>query len=162
MGYCFRPLIIGIFCLVLNVSANSQNINEQKYTYTDNSNNKYSYTLYDFSMGYSIKVKYFASNAYNRYQNWQYGKKVLLICSGAFSNSWSSDAIPIGLTVDNGTVVNRNIDNKHHRCILDLENDSTENLSSLSSLDTQFLMNNHEDYRYPDYSTCLLCLSQHT
>lgn len=66
--------------------------------------------LYDFKMGGNIKVKYFARNAYANYQSWRYSKNILLICSGAFSETWEPDSRPVGFTVDNGLLVNRSID----------------------------------------------------
>lgn len=71
----------------------------------------HSYDLYIFKMDGKLKVKYFASNAYERYEEWQDEKKVLAACAGAFSDGWELDSKPIGLTVDNGEVVNRVIDN---------------------------------------------------
>lgn len=60
-----------------------------------------------------IKAKYFASgNAYKKYSDWLKGKNIILVSSGAYSNGFSSYNTPIGVCVDNGTVVNRNIDKK--------------------------------------------------
>lgn len=70
--------------------------------------NSYHYKVYDFIKdGSTIKTKYFAQNAYQQYENWKSGKTVLLVTAGAFSDSWSSTAKPVGLCVDNGTIVNR-------------------------------------------------------
>lgn len=59
-----------------------------------------------------LKAKYFAhktSNAsvYNRYRRWAAGKQVAMISSGAFTAG--DYKTPVGLTVDNGRVVNRRI-----------------------------------------------------
>lgn len=76
--------------------------------YTNNSN---VYNLHTFTMGDDVKVKYFAQNAYSRYSTWKKDKNVLLVCSGAFSETWDVNSVPVGFTIDNGTVVNKSIDN---------------------------------------------------
>lgn len=58
-----------------------------------------------------VKAKYFAKNAYSAYQQWKQNKDIVLVSSGAYSTSWNSDATPVGLCVDNGEIVNRNIEN---------------------------------------------------
>ena len=60
-----------------------------------------------------IKAKYFAEDAYNSYVKWKTGKDIVMISSGAYSTGWSSSTdTPVGLCVDNGTIVNRNIEDK--------------------------------------------------
>jgi hypothetical protein len=61
-------------------------------------------------MGNAIKTKYFSRNANTRYTNWQKNKKVMLICAGAFSETWETTSKPVGLTVDAGKLVNSKID----------------------------------------------------
>jgi len=56
-----------------------------------------------------VKAKYFAKNANDQFDNWRSNKRILFYCSGAFSESWDPNGRPIGITVDNGTVVNRNL-----------------------------------------------------
>lgn len=56
-----------------------------------------------------LKAKYFAQNAYSRYLTWKQGKKVVLVCAGAFSSDWTSGAVPVGICVDNGVTVNNKI-----------------------------------------------------
>lgn len=69
------------------------------------------FTLYDFSRkGTRIRAKYFAENAYSQYMNWKVGKNILLAAAGAYSTSFNSSAKPVGLTVDNGVIVNRRVD----------------------------------------------------
>jgi hypothetical protein len=63
-----------------------------------------------------IKAKYFAYKengkiVHERYDNWRSGKNVVLISSGAYATGFSGSDLPVGLTVDNGNIVNRNIDN---------------------------------------------------
>jgi hypothetical protein len=84
-----------------------------KYKISTKNKNGNEYKLYDFSRsGGQIKAKYFATNAYKQYQQWKLGKEILLIMPGAFSTSFDpKKAKPVGLTVDNGVLINRNIDN---------------------------------------------------
>jgi hypothetical protein len=78
------------------------------------------------SFGYSnwmkrknVKAKYFAQknstqSVYERFEDWKEGKDVVMACSGAFSSQVygrpQKDWPPVGLTVDNGVVVNKNIE----------------------------------------------------
>lgn len=79
---------------------------KKTYTYQE-----HTYTLYAFSRKDSeVRAKYFAQNAYNQYRTWKSGKTILLVTTGAFSDSWENNAKPVGLCVDNGTVVNRTPD----------------------------------------------------
>lgn len=57
-----------------------------------------------------VKAKYFAQNANRQFANWRNDKRILYYCSGAFSESWNSNSPPLGICVDNGRIVNRNID----------------------------------------------------
>lgn len=64
-----------------------------------------------------IKAKYFAAKDYNgnavpdRYDNWQRGKNVICASSGTYmSNCDGYNATPVGLTIDNGVVVNRTLE----------------------------------------------------
>ncbi len=96
---------------------------------TSNFNNEVkTYSLSDYSgeIGYSIwldrksqkvKAKYFAHKDVNsgqivndRYENWRGGRNVILISSGAYASEWEASDIPVGITIDNGIVVNRAID----------------------------------------------------
>jgi len=57
-----------------------------------------------------LKAKYFAKNAYSEFLRWKSGKDIVLISSGAYSTGWdASSDTPVGLCVDNGATVNRNI-----------------------------------------------------
>jgi len=70
------------------------------------------FILYQFSrQGGRLKARYFAQNANYFFQQWKAGKQVLLVCAGAFSSSWETDAPPVGICVDNGQVVNRAVNN---------------------------------------------------
>lgn len=65
--------------------------------------------------GERIKAKYFAykedgDNVYTRYTNWAKNKNVILFTGAAyFSGTTYDDAVPVGLTIDDGNVVNRNL-----------------------------------------------------
>ena len=71
----------------------------------------------------SIQAKYFAfreqnrlgtQTVYNRYVDWKRNKNIVAVCSGAFSTELpgrnNRNAVTVGLTVDNGRIVNRNIE----------------------------------------------------
>ncbi|GAA4318780.1 hypothetical protein [Flaviaesturariibacter amylovorans] len=71
-------------------------------------NNNHRYVLFDFKIGDGrVKTKFFAQNAYARYQEWKKNREVLLVTVGAFSDSWEMDARPVGMCIDEGTVVSR-------------------------------------------------------
>lgn len=63
-----------------------------------------------------VNAKYFAENPnnstpYQRYQSWRGGKSVVLVSSGAYATDFNiNQGKPVGLTVDNGSIVNRNYD----------------------------------------------------
>jgi hypothetical protein len=69
-----------------------------------------SFELHDFIMGDDIKVKYFSRNSADRFMEWRDGKEVMLLCSGAFSETWEKNSKPVGLTIDYGQVINKDID----------------------------------------------------
>jgi len=59
-----------------------------------------------------IKAQYFAdkmnySSIYERFNAWKSGKVLISICSGAFTND---NTKPKGITIDNGTIINRDVD----------------------------------------------------
>jgi hypothetical protein len=67
-----------------------------------------------------IKAMYFAdkinhSSIYNRYEAWKNGKTLISVCSGAFTNDYTK---PIGITVDNGTIINRTVENKMNGLVI--------------------------------------------
>jgi hypothetical protein len=57
-----------------------------------------------------VKAKYFAKDANRQFDRWKDGKRILFYCSGAFSEGWDTDSPPLGVCVDNGHIVNRNLD----------------------------------------------------
>lgn len=80
--------------------------------------------------GHRVKAKYFALRSQNitvhdRMQNWKQGRNLILACSGAFSTELpgnSSGGTTVGLTVDNGRIVNRNIDRTMDGVVIVLDN----------------------------------------
>jgi hypothetical protein len=62
--------------------------------------------------GNRVKAKYFAAadfngnNVYQRFQKWSPGKNLILVSSGTYMDY---DGIPVGLTIDNGVIVNRSL-----------------------------------------------------
>ncbi|MFN8397197.1 MAG: hypothetical protein U0176_21415 [Bacteroidia bacterium] len=57
-----------------------------------------------------VRAKYFATGAvYSKYQEWQPYNDVVMVCSGAFTSDYKT---PMGLTIENGVLVNKLIDTK--------------------------------------------------
>lgn len=99
------------FALIIGASAAGQSYFNGKYNIVPYNYKDKTFTLYDFSRAggaaTNMKAKYFATDAYNQYLNWKSDKEILLIAPGAFSDGWDSSAKPVGLCVDNGTIINR-------------------------------------------------------
>ena len=64
--------------------------------------------------GKRIKVKYFAAKdndgtiVSERFKNWAYGKDIIAYTSGTYMTSFDLRlATPVGITVDNGKIVNK-------------------------------------------------------
>lgn len=116
-----------------NVNINNGNYKLGNYNYKG-----YEFNIHSFQMGSDIKVKYIAKNAYNQFYELKKYNKIILACSGAFSESWEANSKPVGMTVDNGTIVNRHIDTKMDGLVI-VDNNSVgvidlDNLSSGQSL----------------------------
>ena len=65
-----------------------------------------------------VKAKYFAAkdefgnNVYNRFEKWKLkNPNVILISSGTYFDGFSGSEKPVGLTIDNGVVVNETLEN---------------------------------------------------
>ena len=57
-----------------------------------------------------IKAKYFATGfVYQKFAQWQPHNDVVMVCSGAFTNDYKT---PMGITIDNGTLINKLVDTK--------------------------------------------------
>ncbi len=109
-----KVIVFLVFASIsFNLIAQQTNYSVDNYTYSSDS-----YNLHSFLMGEDVKVKYFAQNAYSRYQSWKSGKDILLVCSGAFSETWEPNSIPVGLTIDNGAIVNKSIDDEMDGLVL--------------------------------------------
>jgi hypothetical protein len=72
----------------------------------------YPINIYAYEMNSDIKVKYFPQNANMYFDSWREGKYVLMACSGAFSENWHSNSLPVGFTAHKGRMINRNIDSE--------------------------------------------------
>jgi hypothetical protein len=89
------------------------NGNVRHYRLLDDGEN-YGYSIWMNRSSKKVKAKYFAhktysQSVYERYEEWKSGRDVVMACSGAFTTKDYSKTV--GLTVDNGREVNRNIDN---------------------------------------------------
>jgi len=69
--------------------------------------------------GGRVKAKYFAhkQNGYHvhhRYTTWRVndGKNIILKSSGTYATSWNNSDLPVGVTADNGVIVNRDYSSK--------------------------------------------------
>ncbi len=82
------------------------------YQLTQNSS-LYGYAVWFSRQSQKTKVKYFAKkNAYSNYLTWKKTKRILLVCSGAYSTSFNINiALPVGLTVDDGEKINATLQN---------------------------------------------------
>jgi exopolysaccharide biosynthesis protein len=68
------------------------------------------YAVWMKRSGKKVKAKYFACGEANkRYEEWRSNRKIVMACSGAFTTNDFGSPLPVGLTVDNGLVVNKNI-----------------------------------------------------
>ncbi|WP_298424185.1 hypothetical protein [uncultured Kordia sp.] len=103
----FFVFILMSFLGIANVFSQEFDSNYTTSTYT---HYKHKFYVHSFNMGNSIKTKYFSKNANTRYLSWQKNKKVMLICAGAFSETWKTTSKPVGLTVDAGNLINSRID----------------------------------------------------
>lgn len=103
----------------------SESINFRSFdNYVKSYNLKYDGEDFGYAMwmnrkGGKVNAKYFArktdnQSVYQRFNEWKRGKNIVMACSGAFSSEMKGKSqdkwIPVGLTVDNGVVVNRKIE----------------------------------------------------
>jgi hypothetical protein len=122
-----RYLSILILITILIITSSSTKINKDKGLNEDYCSSAFDenvkvYTLKDKNkaVGTSIwlkrnriKAKYFAHKQYGqsvneRYDSWKPEKEIILMTGAAYVNGWRGSEIPVGITVDNGLVVNRN------------------------------------------------------
>ncbi|MGH1337228.1 MAG: hypothetical protein ACRBFS_13985 [Aureispira sp.] len=104
-------LLIILNTVTLFSQKNSASFDKEYSTITKYSNSNY-YILRIFSRAEgAVKAKYFAVDPHNQYKKWKNEKKILFLTEATFSNSLNPENTkPVGLTVDNGRLVNRNID----------------------------------------------------
>ena len=114
--------ILFTFCLSFFVILKSYAQYSKQYVKTSTVKHKgFSYKVIYMDRGLSgkkINAKYFAakdlngSSVPNRFYNWSKSKNIICVTSGTYMNAYDSKvALPVGLTVDNGIVVNKQIEN---------------------------------------------------
>ncbi|CAN5891054.1 hypothetical protein BH11BAC7_BH11BAC7_35480 [soil metagenome] len=60
-----------------------------------------------------VRIKYFAAKDFDRksvprrYADWSTGRNIISVCSGTYMQSCKPDASPVGLTIDQGWLVNK-------------------------------------------------------
>lgn len=101
----------GSFC------ASSFDDDVQTYVFKRNGSNKGNSIWISRKSG-RAKAKYFAhksggDDVHDRYTKWRINgsKNIILKSSGAYATGWNNSNIPVGVTVDNGVIVNRNYHN---------------------------------------------------
>lgn len=118
-------LFISLLCLIFSaglslvqagLQAQTQTYLKGSYIRSEVEFDDSEFVVYSFSRKKNskgkVKAKYFAKNANDQFRDWKEDKRILFYCSGAFSESWDTDSPPLGICVDNGRIVNRNIDNR--------------------------------------------------
>lgn len=97
----------------------SQSYDSKYVEFSSVSDGGYTYNVVYMNRGGSgnrIKAKYFAANTNNttvplRYYNWSQSKNMIAVTSaGYMDNCYSQIASPVGLTIDNGQIVNKNLE----------------------------------------------------
>ncbi|MEL6561006.1 MAG: hypothetical protein AAFQ94_22630 [Bacteroidota bacterium] len=111
---CLLLFMLSFLFVEYNYAQGNQSYLKGKYkTFSDNSMGK-EIQFFAFSRsGNTIKAKYFAQNAPEQFKAWkkQVNPNILLITVGAYSTSFNVDTRkPLGLTVDNGETVNKNLE----------------------------------------------------
>lgn len=77
--------------------------------------NSFTYSLIIMNRsGERVKAKYFAvsdasGNVWQKYNQWQANKVIITYASGAYSTDYTDNGIPVGLTMQDGVIINRNI-----------------------------------------------------
>ena len=102
-----------ITALLLTSLIHAQSYYNGRFTIETYSYGDRDFTLYDMSRasidssGAKIGVKYFATNSYDRLTEWKRDKEILLITSAGYMDGWNANAKPVGLSVDDGQIINR-------------------------------------------------------
>jgi hypothetical protein len=135
MKHLFSLVLLTLIAIIISsftyptttpTHSNKENGISEQYCNNAFDGNVKTYTLKDgySNLGHSIWIsrksgkvnaKYFADKQYgqvvhDRYDSWRSGKDVVLMSSGAYATGWDGTDIPVGVTVDNGIVVNRKYD----------------------------------------------------
>lgn len=98
-------LIFGLFL----PCAKAQNYLDGLYQINQMEYKQKNYTLFSFyKKSTQIKAKYFVRGS-KSFASLR-GKKILFYCSGAFSQTWDENSVPLGICVDRGKIINRNVD----------------------------------------------------
>ncbi|MDZ4838394.1 MAG: hypothetical protein SGJ04_00150 [Bacteroidota bacterium] len=113
-----KYILLTIVLLTITLTnTGSKNLGYDK-NLVDIASTKYNGNKYETIMmsrkGERVKAKYFAAkdvnnnSVYQRYKQWAVGKKIILVSSGTYmDNSFS----PVGITIDNGVIVNKSLEN---------------------------------------------------
>ncbi|GGG10115.1 hypothetical protein GCM10011344_08480 [Dokdonia pacifica] len=106
-------------CSIFSLHLDAQTYNPQHVKVSSVTDANYPYKVIYMDRGLSgkkIKAKYFAAKDYNgtsvpnRFLNWSQDKNLICVTSGTYMSKYDPIiALPVGLTVDNGVVVNKNI-----------------------------------------------------
>lgn len=112
-----------LLIVAFTLKSNAQSISESSYktiwsgevqiNILKSNGSKIGQSVYLSRSSKSIKAMYFAASkgsnsVYERYLNWKPGKQIIACCAGAYlSGNYST---PLGLTIDGGQLVNRNVD----------------------------------------------------
>jgi hypothetical protein len=99
-----------------------------------------------------VKAKYFAAadfngnNVFQRYSKWVQGKNVILVSSGTYMDY---DGVPVGLTIDNGVLVNKTVAS-HFDGLVVVNNNGGISVSSLKLADLKIKSNNSDTVKKYD------------
>ena len=109
------------------------------------------YILFDFNRENNlVKAKYFARNAYAQYETWRQGKEILLVTAGAYSETFAPGSIPVGLCVDNGTIVTRTPDMTMDGMVIVYNGGAQEGGMGIVDLDVNPVRASNASYRPRD------------
>ncbi len=129
MKFLLLPLSLLLVAFCLSAQGLSTSYLQEKLCSSEFLGDVTSYAISDGSqeIGYSIwlnrksqhvKAKYFAHKdvasgeiVNDRYNSWRSGRNIILMSSGAYATGWNGSNVPAGLTIDDGNIVNRTLDN---------------------------------------------------
>lgn len=115
----FSLVIFLLIAIAIMQKAHSQNYDESLVDVSTFTSGDYSFQSIYMNIGASgnrIKAKYFASKDFDgttvpeRYNAWSAGKNIISVASGTYMTGWElNNSLPVGLTIDNGRLVNSNL-----------------------------------------------------